>query len=79
METSAKTAMNVNDIFMAIGKFHWLFTSAKTFIYRNIQQNVNIISMIKKNVHHFAVTFLQASVLLSFSVKDLVSLYFRAA
>lgn len=27
METSAKTAMNVNEIFMAIGKFHWLFAS----------------------------------------------------
>lgn len=27
METSAKTAMNVNEIFMAIGKFHWFITT----------------------------------------------------
>lgn len=30
METSAKTAMNVNEIFMAIGKFHWFITTAET-------------------------------------------------
>lgn len=71
METSAKTAMNVNEIFMAIGKFHWFITTEETLddIWK---QQCSDISMRDKCMQHFAATFLRASMWLSISVKDVV-------
>lgn len=55
METSAKTAMNVNEIFMAIGKSQLLKTF-ETLNYITKNQQYFDISIKKKRVHYFAVS-----------------------
>lgn len=69
METSAKTAMNVNEIFMAIGKSQWFKTfEPLNYIFFKNQQYFDI-SIKKKMCALFAENKLRASMLLSVSIK----------
>lgn len=56
METSAKTAMNVNEIFMAIGKSQLLKTFETLNYIFFLNQQYSDISIKKKCVHYFAVS-----------------------